>query len=97
MFLLRSAFWLILAFLVMRPGVDVRDTAASLSQDAMERGSQFVAAQISAIECHEIQCLGGKAIAAAALGSSPITGSPMHAAPARNTVPMPRPRPGRAG
>jgi len=97
MFLLRSAFWLILAFLVMRPGVDVGETAASISQDAMARGSQFITAQISAIECNDIQCLGGKAIAAAALRPPPTAGAPMHATLAGNSVPMPRPRPDRAG
>ncbi|MEQ8600871.1 MAG: hypothetical protein RLP98_13195 [Devosia sp.] len=97
MFLLRSVFWLTLAFLVIRPGVDVGDAAANLSGEAMARGSQFVAAQIDAIECSEIQCLGGKAIAAAALQSTQLAGAPMHALPALNAVPMPRPRPDRAG
>lgn len=97
MFLLRSVFWLTLAFLVIRPGVDVGDAAANFSGEAMARGSQFVAAQIDAIECNEIQCLGGKAIAAAALQSTQLAGTPMHALPALNAVPMPRPRPDRAG
>ena len=97
MFLLRSAFWLTIAFLVIRPGVDVGDAAASFSGEAMARGSQFVAAQIDAIECHEIQCLGGKAIAAAALQSPQRAGAPMHALPALSAVPIPRPRPDRAG
>ena len=97
MFLLRSVFWLILAFLVMRPGVDVTGAAASISEDAMARGSQFVAAQISGIECQDIQCLGGKAIAAAALRSPQTASTPMHALPAAHAVPMPRPRPSRAG
>jgi hypothetical protein len=51
MFLIRSAFWLTLAFLVIRPGVDVRDTAATLSSEAMARGSHFIAQQIESIEC----------------------------------------------
>lgn len=97
MFLLRSVFWLTLAFLVIRPGVDVGDAAASLSDEAMARGSQFVATQIDAIECSEIQCLGGKAIVAVALRSTQLAGAPMHAMPALNAVPMPRPRPDRAG
>jgi hypothetical protein len=99
MFLLRSAFWLTLAFLVIRPGMagDVGDSAATLSRDAMAIGSQFIAEQIEAIECSEIQCLGGKAIASAALQSTPYAGNPMHPAPAAIQVPLPRPRPDRAG
>jgi len=97
MFLLRSVFWLTIAFLVIRPGVDVGEAAANFSSDAMSRGSQFVAAQINSIECSEIQCLGGKAIATAALQSTQLAGTPMHALPALNAVPMPRPRPDRAG
>ncbi|MHA6298157.1 hypothetical protein [Devosia sp. CAU 1758] len=99
MFLLRSAFWLTLAFLVIRPGIgaDMSDNAATMSRDAMARGSLFVAEQIQAIECSEIQCLGGKALAAAALQATPHVGIPMHAAPAKIQVPSPRPRPDRAG
>lgn len=97
MFLLRSVFWLTLAFLVIRPGVDVGDAAANISGEAMARGSQFVAAQIDAIECNEIRCLGGKAMAISALQSTQLAGAPMHASPALNAVPMPRPRPDRAG
>lgn len=99
MFLLRSIFWLTLAFLVIRPGMgaDIGESAATLSRDAMARGSQFVAAQIEAIECSEIQCLGGKALASAALQATPQAGIPMHVEPARLTVPLPRPRPDRAG
>ncbi len=97
MFLLRSAFWLTLAFLVIRPEVDMGDAAARISSNAMERGSQFVAAQIESIECTDLHCYGGKAIAAAALQSIPQPGTPMHVLPAEGPVPLPRPRPDRAG
>jgi hypothetical protein len=97
MFLVRSAFWLILAFVVIRPGVDVGDTANALSSEAMARGSQFISAQIDAIECDSLQCFGGKALVSAALQSTPHAGDPMHALPAHNPVPLPRPRPDHAG
>jgi hypothetical protein len=97
MFLLRSAFWLTLAFVVIRPDVDMADSAARLSSDAMLAGSQFVAAQIESIDCTELHCLGGKAMASAALNSLPPVGTPMHAAPMDSPVPYPRPRPDRAG
>lgn len=67
MFLLRSAFWLTLAFLVIKPEMDVRESASALSAQAMAQGSQFIASQIEQIECTDLTCIGGKAIAAAAL------------------------------
>lgn len=97
MFLIRSAFWLTLAFLVIRPGVDVRDTAATLSSEAMARGSLFVAQQIEAIECDTITCIGGKAVASAALRTSPPSADPMHQPAVIGSVPLPRPRPDRTG
>ncbi|KKB76433.1 hypothetical protein VW35_16635 [Devosia soli] len=98
MFLLRSAFWLTVAFLVIRPGVDVRETAGEVANEAMARGSQFVAEQINAIECDSLQCLGGKAVIAAALPPIPPSGTLMHdVAPQDDPVPFPRPRPDRAG
>lgn len=99
MFLLRSAFWLTLAFLVIRPGIgaDMGDSAATMSRDAMANGSQFIAAQIDSIECSDFQCYGGKALVSAALSASPQAGSPMHVQPAPTVVPLPRPRPDHAG
>ncbi len=97
MFLVRSAFWLTLAFLVIRPGVDVRDAAATLSSEAMTRGSQFIAQQIETIACDSLTCIGGKAMASAALQTIPPAGNPMHTQPAHNPVPLPRPRPDKAG
>lgn len=97
MFLLRSAFWLTLAFLVIRPGMDVGDAAASLSSDALARGSQFVATQIESIDCTEIQCLGGKALASAALQTAQLAVAPTPVLPTYPAVPLPRPRPDRAG
>ena len=97
MFLLRSAFWLTVAFLVIRPDVDMRDGAAALSNEAMARGSQFVAEQIQSIDCIDLACAGGKAVASAVFSASPPAGIPMHVEPAPNPVPFPRPRPDRAG
>ena len=99
MFLLRSAFWLTLAFVVMRPDADVRETAGSVASQAMTRGSQFVAQQIQAIECDSLHCLGGKAVIAAALPPIPPSSAPMHVAPqvVDPAIPYPRPRPAWAG
>ena len=97
MMILRSAFWLTAAYLVIRPDVELPDGGAVAAQ-AMAAGTQIVAAQVSQIECHTLQCLGGKAAVAAVLPPSPQAGAPMHEmAPAAHPVPYPRPRPDRAG
>lgn len=97
-FLLRSAFWLTVAFLVIRPGVDMRASAESVASEALTRGSQFVAQQIEAIDCDSLQCHGGKAILAATLPPIPPEAQePMQAAPQPAPIPYPRPRPDRAG
>ncbi|KKB09022.1 hypothetical protein [Devosia chinhatensis] len=97
MFLLRSSFWLTVAFLVIRPEADMGATASALSSEAMARGSQFVAEQIEAIECDTITCIGGKALASAAIKTNPAAVDPMHNLAASGSVPLPRPRPDRAG
>lgn len=95
MFLVRSVFWLVVAYMVIKPGVDFAD-AAGLSGQAMAAGQQMVAEQVANIECDSLQCVGGKAVLSAALTTSPLAGTPMHVPPAQ-PVPLPRPRPGLAG
>lgn len=93
MFILRSAFWLTLAFMVMSPkSVDLGAAAGDLSSRAMAAGQQLIASQILENDCNSIQCLGGKAIVAAALDSSPSVGTTMQDSPT-DPVPFPRPRP----
>ena len=92
----RSIFWLVLAYMVIRPGVDLPD-ASALSAQAMAAGTQVVAEQVGNIECDSLQCAGGKAVIAAALQSSPSVGFPMHETPTTTPVPYPRPRPDWAG
>ena len=92
----RSVFWLVLAYMVIRPGVHLPD-ASALSAQAMAAGTQVVAEQVSNIECDSLQCVGGKAVIAAALQSSPSVGLPMHEMPTNSPVPYPRPRPDWAG
>lgn len=97
MFLIvRSVFWLTVAYMVIKPGVDFADAQAA-SARAMAAGQQVIAEQIQAIECDSFQCIGGKAIAAAALQPSPSVGLPMHELPTIGPAPVPRPRPDRAG
>lgn len=92
----RSIFWLTLAYVVIKPAVDLPD-ANALSTQAMAAGSRIIAEQIQTIDCDSFECIGGKAIAAAALQSSPSVSAPMHVQSPTNLAPMPRPRPDRAG
>lgn len=97
----RSIFWLTVAYMVIKPGVDLPD-ASALSQQAMAAGSRAITEQISAIECDSIQCIGGKAVATYTLGSITSTNSPsvvlpIHAQSTAKLAPVPRPRPDWAG
>lgn len=97
MLLVRSIFWLTLAYIVIKPGVDLANTASTLSSQAVSAGTRVVAEQVENIECETLQCLGGKAVLSAAMQSSPAIGTPMHETPIASPVPFPRPRPDRAG
>ena len=97
MFLVRSIFWLTVAYMVIKPGVDFADAANSLSSQAVAAGTQVVAEQVQNIECDTLQCIGGKAVLSAAMQSSSAIGTAMHETPIASPVPFPRPRPDRAG
>lgn len=93
MFILRSAFWLTIAFVVMAPRtVDLGAAADDFSSQAMAAGQQLIASQILSDGCTSVQCIGGKALAAAVLSSSPSVGATMQDSPI-TPVPIPRPRP----
>ena len=92
----RSVFWLTVAYMVIKPGVDFVDTQA-MSAQAMAAGQKVIAEQIQAIDCDSFQCVGGKAVIAAALQTSLPVGSPMHESPTTGPAPIPRPRPAWAG
>jgi hypothetical protein len=93
---IRSVFWLTVAYLVIRPGADLPDTGAMAAQ-AMANGSQVVAAQIQAMPCDSLQCVGGKAVLAATLQQSAAASTVKAPVPADKIAPIPRPRPDRAG
>jgi hypothetical protein len=98
MFLVRSAFWLTVAFLVIGPkDVDLGRAAGDLSSQAMAAGQQMIAQKVLETECSTLECMGGKAVIAAALPSSnPSADSSMQDS-SQNPVPFPRPRPDRMG
>jgi len=93
MFILRSAFWLTLAFIVMAPkSANLGAAAEDFSARALAAGQQMIVGQILANDCDSVQCIGGKALVAAALTASPSVGNAMQDSPI-DPVPIPRPRP----
>ena len=93
MFILRSAFWLTLAFIVMAPkSANLGAAAENFSAQALAAGQQMIVGQILANDCDSVHCIGGKALIAAALTSSPSVGNAMQDSPI-DPVPFPRPRP----
>jgi hypothetical protein len=92
MFLLRSAFWLTAAFLVIHPQADLGATAGALTSSAMAAGQKLIAEQISTAECTDLACLGARVAVTTLLTSSPSAEAPMQAE-AIGPIPFPRPRP----
>jgi hypothetical protein len=93
MFIVRSAFWLGLAFVLMAPkGMDFGAAATDLSQQAMAAGQQLIVSQIANTNCDTIECLGGKAVIATVLTEIPSVDPSMQDS-SNSPVPFPRPRP----
>jgi hypothetical protein len=91
MFLLRSMFWLTVAYVVMQPQVDLRQTGESLSTSAVAVGQQVVLQTLRTGECASLECQAGKVLASAVLTKNPSSDSTMQ--DSHSTVPIPRPRP----
>lgn len=87
MFMVRSAFWISAAFLLMAPhfGADLGSTASEIRDHAiatgLEAGQQLIVSQI----------LSDAAGEAASFSSTPSIGLPMQ--DSTSLVPLPRPRP----
>lgn len=93
-FLLKSAFWLTAAFLVIRPGMDLSAMAETAKTQAISAGQAAIVRQIARTECDTLECAGGKALLAAAVTSALPAAAPMHQdLPAAEAAPVPRPRP----
>jgi hypothetical protein len=92
MFLLRSAFWLTAAYLVMAPAhaerIDLQGAGRDLADRAVRAGQQALAQQLEDPACRTLHCQGGRA-ALSALVREPVV-SPMQEPQA---VPYPMPRP----
>jgi hypothetical protein len=94
MLLLRSIFWLSVAYVVIHPQIDLRGTADALSGQAVAAGQKFVVEQIAASPCQGGFCEAAPA-AITLLTSNPAGDSTMQ--DSHSTVPVPRPRPSRMG
>jgi hypothetical protein len=93
MFILRSAFWLTVAFLVIAPkDVDLAATASNYSAQAMAAGKQVLVEQILEQDCASLECIGTRAVAAAVLQEIPSSDPSMQDS-SNSPVPFPRPRP----
>jgi len=93
MFLLRSAFWLTLAFIVMAPPhVDLTRRAEVVGQQAVAAGQDIITHQLLTTACDSLECLGAKAALAAVASELPSAGTPMQDRSAV-AVPLPRKRP----
>jgi hypothetical protein len=98
MFLVRSAFWLTVAFLTIHPqNVDVGAAATALSNQAVDAGKRVVVAQMLGTNCPALSC----ALPQGRTAQAPVT-VPMPApavattakfTPSASPAPYPRPRP----
>ena len=103
MFLLRSAFWLTVMFVIVAPkDVDLGKTAGEYSRQALEAGQKAIVGQILAndvlaSDCDTIECAGGKAVLTVLAGNKlPSVDLTMQDSSTK-PVPFPRPRPARMG
>ena len=94
MFLLRSAFWLTVMFLIIAPReIDLGEAAAQLSDQAVAAGREAIVTTVLSGECSSIECTGGKAAIAILAGpQTPSVDKPMQDS-SNHPVPFPRPRP----
>lgn len=96
MFLLRSAFWLTIAFVVINPGTDLGASAGAFSAQAYAAGQHVLVREVLNANCTE--CAGEKALLAlAGHMSAPSVELPMQDSSTSGLVPLPRPRPDRMG
>lgn len=96
MFLVRSAFWLSAAFIVMAPsaGMDVGQAAHSTGEQLVSQGAYAVSETLLPRTCGTIECVVGRAVVHQAIGlpeAMPVgeTASVISAEP----MPFPPPRP----
>ena len=90
-FILRSVFWLGLAFLVIQPhGLDLPDAAQQLGASAMETSRAAARDGIDQIVCDTLECTGAKFVAQTALAAPAPASDTEHVSDAPRPAPAPR-------
>lgn len=95
MSLLRSIFWLSVAFVVIGPQIDYSASISAGSEAAILTSQQFVSSQTDITNCSSIECVGGKiALSAGVQTVSELAQSMTHLSSASTplVIPIPRPR-----
>jgi hypothetical protein len=90
MFLLRCAFWLTLAFIIIAPSADLKDRATATATQAVAVASTQAAKGVESIPCDSWECVTGKAVATVAL-QSVVPPQPTQGKQVTVTMPVPRP------
>lgn len=100
MFLLRSVFWLGVAFVLVKPAhMDLGQSGKALAEQTISASKSLATAGIDAVPCHSLECVGLKSatkVVLAANSAMPSNAATLaqndHTAP-----PLPRPRLARPG
>lgn len=97
MFILRSSFWLLIGFLVIKPfAFEPEQASRAFASAAINGASEFVVQNADHFDCTDIGCNSVKTlVVASALASKPVK-TAAQTAPLAST-PMPPPRPDWAG
>lgn len=102
MFILRSAFWLGVAFLLVKPAhLDLAQSGQSLAAQTISATKSLATAGIDAVPCQSLECAGVKSVAKLSLAAHAANAAgsgETRIAQNTNTVPpLPRPRMARPG
>ncbi len=103
MFLLKSTFWLAVAYFALAPQFDMSRSVADVSSQALNAGKQLVSERVDATQCSTLDCVGAKLVITASLNSLSQDLNSQEgvahgaAAPIDLLVPVPLPRLSRPG
>ncbi len=96
MFLVRSAFWLGLAFIVIKPvDIDLKASANAASEIATNAGKQIIIDQLTSNQCDNMQCGSGKILTLAQAtfaNDKLLINKPNNISLSEKNTPIPRPR-----
>lgn len=96
MFLVRSAFWLTIGFLIVAPtvGADLGVVAGQTASQIVSEGQQALTDGVRGIECDSVECVIGRAMVVGAIETNAVQSSlsPMQDTPS-GPVPVPPRRP----